>query len=91
MPPASLLEGRKIRRITTLSQLPVIELKIVDERDEDHRISYSVFDLYVVGCRFVDDYDQDAAVDYYLKLHPDSDRRAVRAELELELSERGVT
>lgn len=48
----------------------------------DHRKSYSVFKLFVNGTRMVDDYDEDAAVEDYLKLHPDADKIKVREELE---------
>lgn len=53
--------------------------------DTDHRVNYSVLDLYVVGLRMVDDYDEDAAVAYYMDLHPEANAVEVRAELESEL------
>lgn len=52
----------------------------------DHRVNYSVLDLYVVGSRMTDDFDEEAAVDYFLELHPEADRDAVRAELDRELA-----
>lgn len=42
---------------------------------------YSVLELYNSGSRFVDDYDEAAAVDHFLQLHPSADRAKVVAEL----------
>jgi len=53
---------------------------------DDHRFSYSVLDLYVVGSRMTDDYDEEAAVNYFLDLHPEANRDAVRKELDQELA-----
>ena len=41
---------------------------------------YSVHELLVSGSRFVDDYDENAAVEHYLQLHPQADEQTVRAE-----------
>ena len=49
-------------------------------RDAD-LATYTVHQLLVSGSRFVDDYDEDAAVEHYLKLHPEADPSEVRAEL----------
>lgn len=57
--------------------------------DIDPRASYSVLDLYLVGSRMTDDFDESAAVEYYLELHPDADADKVRAELESELKRIG--
>lgn len=42
---------------------------------------YSVYDLLVSGSRFTDDYDEAAAIEHYLELHPGADRQAVTVEL----------
>lgn len=51
----------------------------------DPRSKYSVLELYLVGSRMTDDFDESDAVDYYLELHPEADADVVRAELESEL------
>lgn len=43
--------------------------------------TYTVHQLLVSGSRFVDDYDEAAAVSHYLQLHPQADEDAVRREL----------
>lgn len=53
---------------------------------EDHRIGYTPLQLYSNGCRMVDDYDVDQAVETYVRLHPESDAAKVRAELESEIA-----
>ena len=50
---------------------------------------YSILELYSSGMRFVGDYDEDAAVEQYLDLHPDADEAAVRAELQAALAKLG--
>ena len=45
---------------------------------------YSVHELLVSGSRFVDDYDENAAVEHYLQLHPQADEQTVRAELQVQ-------
>lgn len=50
------------------------------ERDAD-LATYTVHQLLVSGSRFVVDYDEDAAVEHYLRLHPKADEQVVRAEL----------
>jgi len=48
--------------------------------------TYTVHQLLISGSRFVGDYDEDAAVEHYLKLHPEADPSAVRAELREEIA-----
>lgn len=54
--------------------------------------TYPVFDLYVAGLRFVSDFDEDAAVDLFMDLHPNADRAEVERELReaIELSNRAA-
>lgn len=62
------------------------------ERDMDKPLkskdpkTYTVHGLLCAGSRFSDDYDADDAVKNYLRLHPDADEAAVRAELQAWLS-----
>lgn len=51
----------------------------------DHRQNYSVLKLLINGLRMTDDYDEEAAVADYMRLHPEAQSEAVRAELEAEL------
>ena len=44
--------------------------------------AYSVLDLYNSGVRFCDDYDERAAIDQYMALHPQANRAAVERELQ---------
>lgn len=52
----------------------------------DHRQSYSILRLYLVGSRMTDDYSRDDAVSDYVELHPGADPVAVRAELDREMA-----
>lgn len=47
----------------------------------DHRQGYTPTQMYINGLRMVGDYDQEAAVEDYMSLHPDADEAAVRAEV----------
>lgn len=47
---------------------------------------YSILELYSAGMRFVGDYDEDAAVEQYLALHPGAQESVVRAELQSALA-----
>ena len=47
--------------------------------------TYSVRELLAAGSRFTDDYDEEAAVQQYLELHPEANESAVRAELRGEI------
>lgn len=47
---------------------------------------YSILELYSSGMRFCGDYDEGAAVEHYLKLHPEADPSEVRAELREEIA-----
>lgn len=51
-----------------------------DQPDVD-LATYSVLELYSSGMRFCGDYDEAAAVDHYLELHPEADRATVEDEL----------
>lgn len=53
--------------------------------DADHRVKYSVLKLLTNGLRMTDDYSEEAAIEDYLRLHPEANRDTVRAELEAEL------
>ncbi len=50
---------------------------------------YTVFQLLASGSRFTDDYDEAAAVDHYMRLHPEADQASVQAELDAEIAKRG--
>ena len=47
----------------------------------DHRQDYSPTTLYVAGLRMTNDYTV-ADVEDYMRMHPDADEAAVRAEVE---------
>jgi hypothetical protein len=55
----------------------------------ERRKQYSVYELLALGSRFVDDYDEDAAVGHYMELHPEADEKAVRAEFAAEIDRIG--
>ena len=48
--------------------------------------TYSIHELYVAGLRFVSDYDEAAAVDQFMDLHPQADRQKVLDELRREIA-----
>lgn len=48
----------------------------------DHRQDYTPTKMYVNGRRMVGDWTVDDAVEEYMRLHPDAEREAVRAELQ---------
>lgn len=48
----------------------------------DHRQNYTPTKLYVNGQRMLDRYDVDDAVADYMRMHPDANEVAVRAEIE---------
>lgn len=52
----------------------------------DHRQSYSITRLYLVGARMLDEYSRNDAVEDYVQMHPDADPAQVRAELDREMA-----
>lgn len=52
---------------------------------------YSVLELYSSGMRFCGDYDEAAAVEHYLELHPHADRTMVEDELRRSLRANGAS
>lgn len=56
------------------------------EARTDHRRNYTVLELFAAGMRMTDDYSESAAVEDYVKLHPDADPETVRADLQRELA-----
>lgn len=47
---------------------------------------YSILELYSSGMRFCGDYDEEAAVEHFVQLHPKADPAEVRAELLRQIS-----
>ncbi len=48
----------------------------------DHRQNYSPTKLYINGLRMTYDYTVEGALEDYMRMHPDADEAAVRAEIE---------
>ncbi|WP_428384119.1 hypothetical protein [Nevskia ramosa] len=54
--------------------------------DDELMQGYTVLELLVVGERMTDDYDESKAVEMFIRLHPEADPEAVRAELAAEIT-----